>query len=183
MPFHTTGTASMSRAVSSYVDQLVDHKMSTFLNGTVPMNLPFLAEYADFFSLFIVVIITLLLAFGVKESSYVNMLFTFVNLATVATAFVTSLIYGEWGSTDSKPERGRFLMCLPSSLVTGRTGPYACAYSQSGELVPDAGADPGKVPRRGGHGGLHALRLQGCHPGRRHLLLRIRGLRLHRHDQ
>lgn len=85
----------MSRAVSSYVDNLVDHRVSAFLNSTVHMDMPYMAEYADFFSLLIVIIITLLLAFGVKESSYVNMVFTFVNLATVATAFVTSSIYGK----------------------------------------------------------------------------------------
>ena len=87
------GTASMSRAVSSYVDNLANQQVSSFLNSTVPINLPFMAEYADFFSLLIVAIITLLLAFGVKESSYVNMIFTFVNLATVITAFITGAIY------------------------------------------------------------------------------------------
>lgn len=102
---YAIGTASMSRAVSSYVDNLVGQQMSTFLNGTVHMDLPFLAEYADFFSLFIVVIITLLLAFGVKESSYVNMLFTFVNLATVVTAFITSSIYAKPENWSLPPEK------------------------------------------------------------------------------
>ncbi|XP_034233843.1 cationic amino acid transporter 3-like [Thrips palmi] len=102
---YAIGTASMSRAVSSYVDNLVGQRMSTFLNGTVHMDMPFMAEYADFFSLFIVVIITLLLAFGVKESSYVNMLFTFVNLVTVATAFVTSSIYAKPENWSLSPEQ------------------------------------------------------------------------------
>ncbi|KAK3926508.1 Cationic amino acid transporter 2 [Frankliniella fusca] len=92
---YAIGTASMSRAVSSYVDQLAGYRVSSFLNSTVHMDVPYMAEYADFFSLFIVATITLLLAFGVKESSIVNMVFTFVNLATVITAFVTSCIYAD----------------------------------------------------------------------------------------
>lgn len=108
---YAIGTASMSRAVSSYVDKLVGNQISAFLNGTVPMNVPYMAEYADFFSLFIVIVITLLLAFGVKESSYVNMVFTFVNLATVITAFITSSIYADphnWSlSLDEIPAKYR----------------------------------------------------------------------------
>lgn len=108
---YAIGTASMSRAVSTYVDNLVDLRISSFLNETVPIRVDYMAEYADFFSLFIVTIITLLLAFGVKESSYVNMVFTFVNLATVAVAFVTSAIYAKtenWSLSPSDiPEQYR----------------------------------------------------------------------------
>lgn len=49
-----------------------------------PINVSFLADYPDFFSFVIVLVLAVLLAVGVKESSVMNNIFTTVNMITVA---------------------------------------------------------------------------------------------------
>lgn len=49
----------------------------------IPMNIPSLSEYPDFFALTITLLFSVALAFGAKESSLINNLFTLTNMAVV----------------------------------------------------------------------------------------------------
>lgn len=74
--------------MSGYIDELTGNKMSDALKGVMGMNVGFLAEYPDFFSFVIVLILAALLAYGVKESTLMNNIFTGVNLCVIAIVLV-----------------------------------------------------------------------------------------------
>lgn len=120
---YAIGTASVTRGVSTYIDTLVDHRMSQFFNETVPMSVPTLASYPDFFSFGIIVVMTSLLGFGVKESSIVNNVLTVLNLVTATIAVVTGAIYADnrnW-SLPPRPnvDEGGFLPYGVKGVVEG----------------------------------------------------------------
>lgn len=84
----------MARGLSGYIDALFDDRMQKYLRESFPINVGFLAEYPDFFSFIVVMILSVLLSIGVKESSILNNVFTVVNLMTVAVVIVTGIMKG-----------------------------------------------------------------------------------------
>lgn len=62
--------------------------MSSYLKNTMPIDVDFLADYPDFFSFFVVMVLAVLLSIGVKESSLLNNIFTSVNIVTVLIVLV-----------------------------------------------------------------------------------------------
>lgn len=82
------GASSVARGLSGYIDELFDNKMSLYLKGVLPIDIGFLADYPDFFSFFIVMLLASLLSIGVKESSVLNNIFTTVNIITVLIVLV-----------------------------------------------------------------------------------------------
>lgn len=56
------------------------------------MNISFLAPYPDFFSFGVVLLLSALLAVGVKESSILNNVFTVINLFTIITIIISGAI-------------------------------------------------------------------------------------------
>lgn len=91
------GTSGVARGLSGYVDSLSGNAMSGFFKSIIHFEVSFLAEYPDFFSFAIVLLITSLLAFGVKESSLLNNTFTSINILTILLMFITGCIKGECG--------------------------------------------------------------------------------------
>ncbi|XP_055313744.1 cationic amino acid transporter 3-like [Sitodiplosis mosellana] len=86
------GTSSVARGLSVYLDALIDNKLSNFFLNLAPMHVEFLARYPDFFSFVVVLLLTVLLSIGVKESSILNNIFTMVNLATIIIVIVSGSI-------------------------------------------------------------------------------------------
>lgn len=80
---YVIGASSVARGLSTYIDALVDYKMKDFWREIVPVNVSFLAEYPDILSFAIVMVLSIILAMGVKESSWVHSFFTTINLATI----------------------------------------------------------------------------------------------------
>lgn len=60
------------------------------------MNVDFLAKYPDFLAMGVILLLAALLAFGVKESSFLNNIFTAVNLITIAIVLVAGAINGKY---------------------------------------------------------------------------------------
>lgn len=89
---YVIGTSSVARGLSGYLDSLIDNKMSSYFRELMPIDVSFLAKYPDFFSFFIVLLLAVLLAVGVKESSMLNNIFTTVNLITVIIMFISGCI-------------------------------------------------------------------------------------------
>lgn len=92
---YVIGTSSVARGLSGYVDSLAGNQMSRFFKDIVTFDVGFLGEYPDFFSFIIVLLITALLAFGVKESSLLNNTFTSINVLTILLMFITGMLKGE----------------------------------------------------------------------------------------
>ncbi|XP_012943345.1 cationic amino acid transporter 2 [Aplysia californica] len=80
---YVIGTASVARGWSAYFDSLIDKKIAHFFNRTMPMHVDQLSDYPDFFAFGITIVLTVLLAVGVKESTRFNNVFTCVNLLVV----------------------------------------------------------------------------------------------------
>ncbi|XP_074026550.1 cationic amino acid transporter 2 [Leptinotarsa decemlineata] len=85
---YVIGTASVARGMSNYIDSLANKKIRETFTDWLPMNISFLAPYPDFLAFLLVILLTALLSFGVKESSTFNNLFTIVNLVTIVIAIV-----------------------------------------------------------------------------------------------
>lgn len=93
---YVIGTSSVARGLSVYLDALLNNRMENFFRNLFPMNIHFLAPYPDFFSFVIIILLSILLSAGVKESSILNNIFTTVNLATVCLVIATGAFKGEY---------------------------------------------------------------------------------------
>lgn len=92
---YVIGTASVARGLSGYFDSLIDNNMSKALNESMHINVSFLGDYPDFLSFGMVLLLAGLLAFGAKESSFLNNIFTSINLVTIGIVLVAGGMNGE----------------------------------------------------------------------------------------
>lgn len=80
---YVIGCASVARGLSNYLDQLMGNVMQESFQSVLHMHVSFLSPYIDFFAFIISFLLSVILAFGVKESMSLNNLFTCVNMAVV----------------------------------------------------------------------------------------------------
>ena len=69
--------------------------MSKALNDTMPIDVGFLGDYPDFLAFGMVLLLTALLAIGVKESSLLNNIFTTVNIVTILIVIIAGSMNGK----------------------------------------------------------------------------------------
>jgi amino acid transporter len=100
---YVIGTSSVARAFSSYFDSLIENKIQNFFLEHMPMHIPGLSKYPDFFAFAITLLITAVLAIGVKESSRMNNLFTGINLFVVSFIIVAGFIKADLKNWELKP--------------------------------------------------------------------------------
>jgi cationic amino acid transporter 2 len=55
---YAIGSASVVKGISTYIDALVDYKISKFFLEILPMNVDGFGQYADFFAFAIIMVIT-----------------------------------------------------------------------------------------------------------------------------
>lgn len=110
------GTSSVARGLSGYLDALIGNPMQRFQKELMPIHVSFLASYPDFFSFIIVMLVSILLAVGVKESSLLNNIFTVINLCTVVMVIVTGIMKAD-PSNWSIPKES-----IPESVRENRGG-------------------------------------------------------------
>ncbi|XP_059523339.1 cationic amino acid transporter 3-like [Myotis daubentonii] len=104
---YVIGSASVARAWSTTIDSLTGHHMSRALQESVPLRVPFLASYLDFFSLGLVLLLTGVLVLGVRESALVTKIFTGVNLLVLGFIVLSGFINGRlhhWQLTEQDYE-------------------------------------------------------------------------------
>ncbi|CAG2068578.1 unnamed protein product, partial [Timema podura] len=61
----------------------------------MPININFLSDYPDFLAFGIIMLLAVLLAIGVKESTIMNNLFTVLNMIVIAIVIVAGSIKGK----------------------------------------------------------------------------------------
>ncbi|KAL0839155.1 hypothetical protein ABMA28_017124 [Loxostege sticticalis] len=93
---YVIGTASVAKGMANYIDSLTNNTIGKTMASVAPINVSFLADYPDFFAFALVLLITILLCIGVKESTKLNNMFTALNLATVIVVVIA-------GATKSDP--------------------------------------------------------------------------------
>ncbi|XP_045497928.1 cationic amino acid transporter 2-like [Colias croceus] len=83
------GAASVTKALSEYLDSLLGKAISTHLYEWMPMDSPHLAKYPDIFAFSVIMVFSVALAFGVKESTKFNNFCTGVNLCVVLFVIIS----------------------------------------------------------------------------------------------
>lgn len=116
------------------------------------MNITGLSEFPDFFAFFVTILFSLAIAFGAKESSMVNNVFTFLNLAVVLFVIIAGSFKADpknWSiPSESVPEKYGNGGFAPYGVAGIFKGAAICFYGFIGfDCIATAGEEA-KNPRK-----------------------------------
>jgi cationic amino acid transporter 2 len=120
---YSIGAASVARSASGYIDNLIggDDPLETWFEKTMPITgISFLAPYFDLVALAIVMLVTIILAIGVRESALFTKIFTGMNLCVLSYIIIA-------GAFQDKSENWK----IPASQVNADTVAGQCGNGQT----------------------------------------------------
>ncbi|XP_046993692.1 high affinity cationic amino acid transporter 1-like isoform X1 [Schistocerca americana] len=95
---YVIGAASVARGLTGYIDSLVNNAISNASRQAMPIDVDFLSDYPDFLAFGITFLLTILLAFGVKESSIITSIMSITNLGVLTFAIVAGALKADVGN-------------------------------------------------------------------------------------
>lgn len=110
------GSAAVARGFSDQVDYMLSNNLSDYFAEKIPVDIEYFSSYLDFFAFGVVILVTLALAAGLKQSLFMFKILTFINLATILIIIIagsTQLDRFNWGIWSEDIPEG----------ITNSTGP------------------------------------------------------------
>ncbi|XP_041846294.1 cationic amino acid transporter 2-like [Melanotaenia boesemani] len=92
---YVIGTSSVALAWSGTFDDLIGGVISKYFKENASINVPGLAPYPDVFAAALILILSGVLAFGVKESTTINKIFTAINILVLLFVTIAGFIKGD----------------------------------------------------------------------------------------
>lgn len=112
---------------SGYIDSLFNGTIATHFREWMPMNIPGFSEYPDFLAFSITLLLTIMLAVGVKESTRFNSIFTCLNLLVVLYVIICGSFKADFHNWNLGKEDG-----LPPSAGAGGFMPFGFGGMMAG---------------------------------------------------
>lgn len=137
------GTAADAAALSGSFDYAIGFRVREWtLENIGSFNTKYLGDYPDFLSFFFTILVTIVLANGVRESARFTVTFNFFNIAVVIFIIITGSMYVD---TKNWTEGGGFFPYGASGVLSGAA---TCFYAFVGfDLIATTGEeakDPSK---------------------------------------
>ncbi|XP_008204617.1 cationic amino acid transporter 3 isoform X1 [Nasonia vitripennis] len=151
---YVIGSASVVRGLSTYVDALFNNSMRNAFESAAPIDISHLSSYPDFFAFGVTLAFSAALAFGAKESSVANNLFTLANLTVVLFVVIAGAFKADMNNWKLKPSctktkcpngNGGF---MPYGLPGVITGAATCFYGFIGFDCVATTGEEAKNPQR-----------------------------------
>uniref|UniRef100_A0A6P7GJA4 High affinity cationic amino acid transporter 1-like isoform X1 n=1 Tax=Diabrotica virgifera virgifera TaxID=50390 RepID=A0A6P7GJA4_DIAVI len=100
---YVIGSASVARGLCLYLDTLLNNTLENTFKEIAPINVSFMSEYFDFMAFGISIVLAIALAFGLKESSLVNNIFTSLNIGIVLFVIIAGSLKADFKNWNIQP--------------------------------------------------------------------------------
>ncbi|CAG9834155.1 unnamed protein product [Diabrotica balteata] len=100
---YVIGSASVARGLCSYLDTLLNNTLENTFKEIAPIHVSFMSEYFDFLAFGISILLAIALAFGLKESSLANNIFTSLNIGIVLFVIIAGATKADFKNWNIQP--------------------------------------------------------------------------------